>query len=678
MILPFARQPGPRFRLLSFQAGLVLWALVVIGRLFWLQVLDHHGLELRAQDQQQRTVTVRAHRGAIFDRNLTPLVMSLPVRSLYATPRLVKNPDREASQLAGILDVSDTDLSRSLSSHHGFVWIARQVTTAQADAVAALHLPGVRSEPATRRFYPLGSLAANVVGFVGVDGRGLAGLEYSFNDLLQGHNGKAMEEVDARGDSYSQVEQKPREGGNLILTIDQNIEYIAQQALDKQVAYEHALRGIAVVENPQTGAILALAQSPSYNPGDYQAAPAARLGDSAISEPYEPGSVFKLVTLAAALQQGLVTPQTLINCQMGSIRIGRVVIHDHAPFGIITVTDILKHSSDVGAIEIGEKLGAQELYHYIRAFGFGQKTGIALPGESAGILRPPSRWVPMMLGAISMGQGIAVTPLQEAAMVSSIADGGVYHAPRVVLGSFHHAVPAHAPGYQPPPGRRVLSPLVANQMKQMMAQVVLGGTGRKAQLDGYTAAGKTGTAQKADPQTHRYSKTNYIASFAGFAPINNPAVTILVVIDSPHHGSYEGGDVSAPVFKEIAEQVLPYLGVPHDIPPNPDAAKPIRIAAADQHEESQQVEAAPLTATEPPVSGAAAAAKANQVVFDYRGEGLIRVPDFKGQSLRDVSEACQRLGLDLTLQGDGVAQAQSLAPGTRVPGSTAITVRFVP
>lgn len=645
---------------------LVVWALLVIGRLFWLQVLDHHGLELRAQDQQQRLVTARAHRGAIFDRNLTPLAMSLPVRSLYANPRQIEHPARAARKLAAALNLSDSDLQQSLDSHRGFVWIARQVTAAQAQAVEEMHLRGVYSQPASRRFYPMGGLAENMLGFVGVDGHGLAGLEYSFDNLLRGHNGKALEEVDARGDSYSQIEQKPQEGGNLILTIDQNIQYIAQQALDRQVGAEHALRGVAVVENPETGAILALAQSP-----------ASPLGDAAISEPYEPGSVLKLVTLSAALEQGLITPQTLINCEMGAIRIGRVVIHDHAPFGIITVTDILKHSSDVGAIKIGQKLGADELYHYLRAFGFGQKTGIDLPGESAGILRPPQRWVPMMLGAISMGQGIAVTPLQEAAMVSSIAEGGVYHAPRLVLGTFHGSLPEQAPAYQPPDGRRVLTPLVANEMKQMMAQVVLGGTGHKAQLNGYTAAGKTGTAQKADPKTHRYSHTNYVSSFAGFAPINNPAVTILVVIDSPHHGSYEGGDVSAPVFKEIAEQVLPYLGVPHDVPVMSAPQAPVRIAAVDQHEESQEL--LPALAVAPaPVSEAAAAAKPNQVVFDYRSPSLIPVPDFRGQSLREVSATCQRLGLDLTLQGDGVAQAQSLAAGTRVPSGSAITVRFVP
>ncbi|MGH9466927.1 MAG: penicillin-binding protein, partial [Terriglobales bacterium] len=667
-----------RHRLVSLQVVLVLWALAVLARLFWLQVLDHHRLELRADDQQQRIFTVRAHRGVIFDRNLTPLAMSLPVRSLYANPRQIADPAQEAHKLAAVLDLRRAPLAQSLASRRGFVWVARQVTAAEAQQVAALDLKGIYSMPASRRFYPMGKLAANVLGFVGVDGQGLAGLEYSFDRLLHGHNGRALEEVDAHGESYSEVEQKPRQGGNLILTLDQNIQYIAQQALDKQVAAEHALRGIAVVQNPETGAILALAQSPSFDPDNYAAATANERGDSAVSEPYEPGSVFKLVTLSAALEQGLITPAELVNCQMGAIRVGGVLIHDHAPFGIISVTDILKHSSDVGAIKIGMKLGPQEFYHYERAFGFGQLTGVRLPGESPGILRPPSRWSAVSLAAMSMGQEIAVTPLQEISMVSALADGGVYHAPRLVLDSFTGTPPREAPAFQPPAGRRVVSAFVANEMKQMMAQVVLGGTGRKAQLDGYTAAGKTGTAQKADPKTHRYSKTNYVASFVGFAPINNPAVTILVVIDSPHHGSYEGGDVSAPVFREIADRVLPYLGVPHDIPPRAAPPAAIRLAAADAHEESQPVDEIPLEVEAAPVSPAAAAAEANQVVLDFRGSGLVRIPDFHGQSLRAVSETCQRLGLALSLQGDGVAQAQSLAPGTRVPPGSGITVRFEP
>jgi cell division protein FtsI/penicillin-binding protein 2 len=665
------RAEAPRYRLLTVQAALALWALAVLTRLFWLQVMDHAWLEHRARLQQQHTVDVLPHRGTIYDRNLTPLAMSLPVVSLYANPHQVTRPNREAAQLAPILGLGAAALARSLSERRGFVWVARQIPANQAKAAEALHLPGIFAQPTTRRFYPKGELAASVLGFVGLDGNGLGGLEREYNAELRGQSGKAVMEVDARGDAYSQIERPPVEGENLVLTIDQNIQYIAQQELDKAVKATRARDGIAIVENPRTGEILALADSPSFNPDDFAHTPASRLGDPAVSSPYEPGSVFKLVTLSAALEQHLITPEELINCQEGSIVVGGRLIHDHARFGIISVTDILKHSSDVGAIKIGEKLGDAEFYHYIRAYGFGRRTGIGLPGESAGILWPLHDWLPMSIGAVSMGQEVAVTPVQVIAMASSLANGGVYHAPRIVLDTFRGRPPEAAPVFTPAPGRRIVSAFVANEMKQMMAQVVLGGTGRWAQLDGYTAGGKTGTAQKVDPGTHRYSQRDYVASFVGFAPINDPAMVCLVVLDSPR-GGHEGGQVAGPVFKAIAERVLPYLGVPHDVPLQTQPA-PIRIAASDAVEESQPIgppaaPAAPL-ALAPPATGA-------EVVVSTGAPAGIALPDFYGQPVRTVTAICQRLGLALTLQGSGVAQSQSPAAGARLRRGATVTVRF--
>src|SRR6185437_5126105 len=423
-------QAGTRRRMLGLELGLVGWALLVVARLYWLQVADHSWLEARARQQQQKTIAVSAERGTIYDRNLTPLAMSLPVESLFANPKLVPDPQQEAAELSELLGIDRGELARSLGSQHSFVWVARQITADQARAVEALHLPGIFSEPATRRFYPKGELAASVLGYVGVDGDGLGGVEHSWDREIRGQDGRAVVEVDAHRQGYGQVERAPEEGKNLVLTLDQNIQFIAQQELDKRVAETHARRGIAVVENPRTGEILALATTPSFNPDDVQDSPRAALGDGAVSDPYEPGSVFKLVTLSAALQQGLITPDEMIDCQMGSIQLGGRTIHDHAKFGVITVTEILQHSSDVGAIKIGLKLGDQEFYKYIRAYGFGQDTGVKLPGESRGIVRPPARWTPMSIGAVSMGQEIGVTPLQVIAMVSTLADGGVYHTPR--------------------------------------------------------------------------------------------------------------------------------------------------------------------------------------------------------------------------------------------------------
>ncbi|MGH9483159.1 MAG: peptidoglycan D,D-transpeptidase FtsI family protein, partial [Terriglobales bacterium] len=342
------RQSPPRYRLASLQLGLLAWAVLVVARLYWLQVVDHAWLAQRARSQQQEEVVVAAQRGAIFDRNLTPLAMSLPVASLFADPRQIADPRAEAAALAPILGLDRTALRRTLAARRSFVWVARKVTSDQAEAAEALHLGGIYAQPATRRFYPKGELAAGVLGYVGVDGRGLGGIEHSFDAGLRGVDGQAVVEVDARRQSYSQIARQPVEGENLVLTLDQNIQYITQQALDRQVATTHARRGVAVVENPHTGEILALANSPTFNPDDFQKTPAARLGDRAISDPYEPGSIFKLITISAALQQGLVTPEEMIDCQNGAIKVGGRIIHDHQPFGLLSVSDVLKHSSDVG------------------------------------------------------------------------------------------------------------------------------------------------------------------------------------------------------------------------------------------------------------------------------------------------------------------------------------------
>ena len=668
------RYATTRRRMRTLEWGLVVWALVVVTRLYWLQVVDHHWLETRAQQQQQKTVAVSAERGTIYDRNLTPLAMSLPVESLFANPKLVPDPKQEAAELATQLGMDQRELARNLDSKRTFVWVARKITADQARAVEALHLPGIYSEPATRRFYPKGELAASVLGYVGVDGEGLGGVEHSWDSVIHGQDGRAVVEVDAHRQGYGQVERAPEEGESLILTLDQNLQYIAQQELDRRVAETHARSGVAVVEDPRTGEILALANSPGFNPDEAASTPAARLGDAAVSSPYEPGSVFKLVTLSGALQQGLITPDEMIDCQMGSIKVGGRIIHDHAKFGVISVTDILKHSSDVGAIKIGEKLGDQEMYRYIRAFGFGAPTGIKLPGESRGIVRPPQRWTAMSIGAVSMGQEVAVTPVQVVAMLSTLANGGVYHAPRVVLGKFRGAAPAQAPAFTPAPGRQVVSPLVANEMKQMMAQVVLAGTATQARLNGYTAAGKTGTAQKVDPGGHRYSTHNYISSFGGFAPINDPALTILVVIDSPQ-GGHEGGPTAGPVFKAIAERALPYLGVAHDVPVLANPAAP-SIAAQDAVEESEELDA---PAVETPLPAATAPTPpAGRVVVAVGSAGQVAMPDFSGQTVRAVSAECARLGLALSLQGNGVARAQTPAPGTRLSAGARVAVRFEP
>lgn len=673
--------PATSRRIWLFEAALVVWIAAVLVRLVCLQVVDYSWLAHKAERQQSRTIEVQGPRGILYDRNLHPLAMSLEVDSVFAVPSQLEDAGRAARQLSRIVHLDARDLAGRFATARNFCWVARKVTAEEARRIRALHLQGIYFEKESKRFYPKGELAAQVLGYVGMDGQGLGGLELEFGQELMGQTGRMLVEVDARGRAYNQFERPPEAGENLVLTLDQNVEYIAQQELDKEVALSHARRGTVIVENPANGQILAIATSPTFNPNEYRTTSPKDMTDAAISDVYEPGSVFKLVTISAALDQRLAQPNELINCQMGSILVGGRVIHDHARYGLLTVSEVLQHSSDVGAIKLGLRLGDQKLYDYIRDFGFGQPTGIELPGESRGMVRPPPRWTKMSIGAISMGQEIAVTPIQVIGMVATFADEGIYHPPHIILDRFRGDTPPKAESALQPEGRHVVSAETANEMKTMMEKVILDGTGREAQLDGYTAGGKTGTAQKVDPGARVYSKNHYVASFAGFAPLRDPAVAILVVIDSPE-GLHEGGEVAAPVFRAIAQRVLPYLGVPHDVPIAPALlrahASPPAAELADASEEVAELPPASAEPASPSPEADnnedGAAASSGTVVLDY--EGGIMVPDFRGRSLRSVAQTCEDLGLEPVLQGEGAAQEQKPAAGTRVVPGAKVTVWF--
>lgn len=694
-MLTAVRGPGlyPH-RLRIFQGALILWMAAILARLVVLQVVDYAWLKQRAARQQSHTVELSAQRGIIYDRNLHPMAMSLSVDSVFAVPSEIDDLPAAAQSLASVLGLDVHTLEQRLDASRSFVWVARKVTASQEAAIKALNLHGIYFQPESKRFYPKGDLAANVVGYVGMDGNGLAGVERSYDDEIRGHNGKALIEVDARHHVYDQFQTAPETGKSVVLTIDQNIQYIVQQELDAQVEAMHALRGMAIVENPSTGEILALANSPSFNPNYYSKSPVQLLGDPAVTNVYEPGSVFKLVTLAAGLQEGLTNPNEVIDCDMGQIEVGGRIIHDHARFGAITLTEILQHSSDVGAIKIGLRLGDERFYKYIRAFGFGQRTGIELPAESPGLVRPPNRWTPVSIGAVSMGQEVAVTPVQISAMISALADGGIYHAPHIVVGTYDDNNDADPPQFQPSPGRRIISPQVADEMKGMMEQVVLAGTGQHTQLNGYSSAGKTGTAQKVDPGGHGYSAHDVIASFAGYAPADHPAIAMVVVIDSPH-GLHEGGVVAGPAWKRMGDRILPYLGIPHDLPINVPATSIAkrRSPSADlpphADDESFSLAAQDLLGTDSTlpknavvVNGqklgeetpAAPVTKPQAVIVQYQGG--IEVPNFAGMPLRAVSALCEKLGLDPVLMGRGVARQQAPAAGTRVMPGARVVVQF--
>jgi cell division protein FtsI (penicillin-binding protein 3) len=564
------------------------WVVLIGGRLVWLQVIRHSEWVEKADRQQLRTFAVAPRRGVLYDRNLRELAMTVLVDSIYAVPsELGDNREKAASMLAQVVHAdplekftSQQQMAGRFKASRNFAWVARRVDAVTADRVRELNLKGVYFQKEFKRFYPNNELAAQVLGYVGTDDTGLGGLEQEFDEEMHGAPGHKLTAVDAKRHVMGSLENEPMPGENLVLTIDANIQHMAERALDEQVAKMKALHGTVVVQDPHTGQILALAVSPRFNPNDSRHIQPGSLKDLAVSDIYEPGSTFKLVTYSAALDGAGVQPEDLVDCQGGAMTMYGRTLHDDKSdhFGVVTVKYALEHSSDVGAAKMALKVGPDKFYNYIRGFGFGERSGIELPSETRGLLRPPKKWGSTSILSLAIGQEIGVTPVQLVTMVSTIANGGTYLPPHILLqstddlkgsprlqpASFHPET--ELPSKLPDGSHRVIKELTAAKMRSIMQGIVVEGTGRIATLNGYSSAGKTGTAEKVDPVTHTYSHTQLVASFAGFAPVNNPAVSIAVVIDTPTVGSRYGAETSAPVFRDVAQQVLEYLGVPHDQP----------------------------------------------------------------------------------------------------------------
>jgi cell division protein FtsI (penicillin-binding protein 3) len=707
----------PTRRLYILAALLCLWIFAICFRLVRLQVVKYGFFIQLAHRQQNRTIPVEPRRGNIFDRYGHPLAMSIDVDSVFAVPSEVHNPETTAAVLGKVLNLDPREIVARIESSRNFAYIARKVDAETSDRIRELNLRGIYFRKEPKRFYPDRELAAQVLGYVGMDDEGLGGLERVYDDDLRGIPGKELISIDARRKWFGRVEKPPDPGQNLVTTIDQTVQYIAERELARGMEETKAIAGTVIVQNPRTGEILALANRPTFNPNVFNNVPQESLKNRAVSDVYEPGSVFKIVTYSAAFDQHLAKPEDSIDCQHGSIDVFGMRIRDHESLGVITIAEALAHSSDVAAIKIGMRVGDERLYHYIREFGFGAQTGIELPGETRGLTKPVSRWSKVSIGAISMGQEIGVSPLQVTSMISTIANDGIYTPPRVVAAELPPDGAAKPLVFHPAQQHRVVSSMTAAQMKKMMEGVVLFGTARRAILNGYSSAGKTGTAQKVDPMTGVYSKTKYVASFIGFAPVNTPAVTIGIILDSPI-GLHQGGQVSAPVFRRIAEQVLEYMHVPHDV----DVKRSIlRASAKDAEDESSErlgsglqmavadaantanpqpdtlptssgspkpgvseTTASPsLSATgqelprvptpEPTPTGQIAAA--NGTVFLDVDSGPI-VPSLLGKPLRAAVESAQRAGLEINAIGSGLAREQWPAPGSRLPSGQKITVRF--
>lgn len=753
-----------RARVFAVIAIFLFWAVLIGLRLVWLQVVKNPEWVARAAQQQQRTFQVAPRRGVLYDRNLHELAMTVSVDSIYAVPGEIPADRRPAvaAALASVLHTDPADrftepgeILKRINSARYFTWIARKQDPRVVDRVRAMQhtgaLKGVYFQKEFKRFYPENDIAAQVLGYVGVDENGLGGVEQRYDHDLHGQPGRMLTALDARRHVLDSVERDPAPGQNLVLTLDANIQFMAEQALDHAMERVKPLNGTVVVQDPHTGQILALAIRPTFNPNDFKHTSPELLRDHAVSDVYEPGSTFKLVTYSAALDQHVTTPEQKIDCEGGKIVVAGRTVHDDHYNGVLTTAQALAESSDVAAIKLAERMGKDTFYSYIHAYGFGQRSGLELPGETRGLMKPPERWQPTTIGSVPMGQEVGVTPIQLVTMASTIANGGTYLPPHIVLRATDKV--RGNPGLQPtafrptdtlpdplPAGaHRVVTTLTAAQMRTMMEGVVLNGTAKgKANLNGYSAGGKTGTAQKIDVRTHTYSKTKYVASFVGIAPVNNPAVTIAVVIDSPGLGSHFGSSVSAPVFQELAQQILEYLGVPHDQPLKsaPELAKAAADAGAREDVSEPVTDLNGLFAdvndlpADDPLRHPAAAGQAGgentqpagtdaqaaaagvpagtfasapmpehaPVPVSHSGEALpppkqeeelpepgsirvaaghdVRVPDLVGSTVRAATERAGAIGLGVQVIGSGLAREQAPAPGSRVAAGTAVVVRF--
>ncbi|MDP7552591.1 MAG: penicillin-binding protein 2 [Nitrospinaceae bacterium] len=557
-----------KVRLILISILFALFAVGLAGRLFYLQVAMHEDLVLRSEKQYQRTVNIRYGRGSIFDRNMNELATNIDTKSVYATPHEVLGKKQAARTIASALNLSQKSVYEKLRSGRHFVWLKRKATPTEVTRLRNSSLSGVNFISEDKRFYPKRELASGAIGFVGIDNQGLAGIEHQFQSTLKGNTVRTVMEKDARGRLIrfgEGVGNQVLEDRGVVLTLDEVIQFFTEHHLKNQVEKYQAKSGIAVVMNPNTGEIYAIANIPQYNPNSYSIYQPQRWRNYAVSNAYEPGSIFKPIVAAAVIDSGAALPDDMFFCENGKFGIetrnGEATFGeaDNHKFGWLTLQNIIVQSSNIGSIKIAQQLGQRSFYDYIRKFGFGQKSGVELPGEAPGKVRGLSSWGLRSLASISFGQEISVTPLQITAAMGAIANGGVLMTPRIAHAVINNGQVGDK--FEPKTVRRVISVQTSRQMVDILKSVVKDGTGKKAAVKGYEVAGKTGTAQKYDPKTGGYSKTAFVSSFVGFVPADAAKVAILVMIDEPK-GTHWGGSVAAPVFSSIARETLRYLNVP--------------------------------------------------------------------------------------------------------------------
>ena len=625
-------------RVLILAAILTVAFAGLAGRLGWLMIVKHGELAALAERQYSRTIALQGARGPIVDRHGAPLATSTPAESLFAQPRGIGDPVRLAAALAPIVDVPARDLHAQLTSGKGFVWLRRKLPPAVAARVRALNEPGLGFLAEPLRLYPNRELAAHVLGFEGVDG-GLEGVERAWNEALAGTPGRAIVGRDALGREIAaqQILTPPAPGRGVMLTLDQTIQYLAEREIDAAYRRTHARAAMAIAMDPRSGDVLALALRPTFNPNAFLDVASREVWrNRAVTDPFEPGSTFKVILAAAALEEGVVRPDDRIWAENGQLTIAKTTIHDWKKFGWLSFSEVLQNSSNVGSMKVGLALGGDRYHHYMTAFGFGAPTGIGLPGESRGLLRDPQRWSPLSLPTMSIGQEVSVTALQMLAAFGAVANGGTLMQPRLVKAEFD-ADGREMRRIEPRAVRQVVSPETARTLSRMLVEVVEHGTGHLAAVGGYDVGGKTGTAQKLDSTTRRYSRAPGVLSFIGFVPADEPRLVLLVLLDEPKNEKW-GSEAAAPIFAAIATPVLRYLEVP------PRDATPIQIVTGPGADDTPRVQLVSTTAA--PVGGV--------------------MPDVRGRRLRQALATLEPLGVGVQVDGRGRVAQQSPAPGERL------------
>lgn len=630
---------GIKFRLAIAGLFFLLMFLAVVVRAFQLQILQGEKLKRLGEKQHLKEWIVLPKRGTILDRAGEPLALSLEVQSVYARPRRIKEPEAAARSLAQALGLGQAEVQQKLKTEKPFIWLKRQITPNEAERIKALNLEGVGMSFEPNRYYPQGQLAGQVVGFVGRDSQGLEGVELYYDTYIRGESGSPVIERDALGrrvlaQGLDEIQIPP--GADIHLTLDTSIQHLAEKQLEATVTKYRAKAGIAVVVEPFTGEVMALANYPFFNPNNFAQQSSEQWRSRAVTDSFEPGSTFKTILAAAALEEGVVGKEDLFYCEFGKYFYAGRTIHDAHEYGWLPFYKIIQYSSNIGVTKVAEKLKKERYFKYIDRFGFGRLTGIDMPGEATGMIRSPDHWSPIDLATHAFGQGIAVTPIQLVMAYGAIANGGFLMRPfvvRRVMAPDGEVLVAN----QPHVVRRVVSENTARLMTSILKGVVSdGGTAPMASIEGFEVAGKTGTAQKPDLAHGGYSSGKRVASFIGFVPAGDPRLVLLVIVDEPE-GNVYGGVVAAPAFRSVAIGALRYLGIVPD-KPEPLPLPPAKEGTLVRVERKSENETA-------------------------RREGVSEVPDFVGLSLREAVEKARALKLKVEMRGNGYVVKQSPAPG---------------